>query len=186
MNKAKLWLVGIIVVSVMVLVFMVFGGSKSPDNIKLGMTYEEVIKVAGEPDYDGYKKSNHVEYNDKSVWFKDGKVTSGQTVGIMEEAKKNGDKEKQAAQDMKYKASFFGRKPVAEIQEKVNVYPATRFNDGMMYMWANDGNKLVRVDTNDGYTTVHKYDEDTDDGLGQVLYTGKTILQKQDKKVVYQ
>lgn len=157
----------------------------SPNKIKLGMSYEEVLKVAGKPDYDGYKEYNKVDYGDYDIWFKNGKVTSGNTKEIMAQAKEIADKEKDKSQDLKYNASFFGRKPVAEIQEKNYVYPSVRVDEGMMYMWANEGDKLIRLDTDDGYTTVYKYDENADEGVGQTLYTGKTIVQKQDKTIVY-
>lgn len=83
-------------------------------------------------------------------------------------------------------AQAFG-KPVDQIQRMPSVYTADQVDDNMVYTWKPDGlPKLVRVDSPDNFTTVYKYDKNGEhNALGEKLYEGRTIYQKQKAPIIY-
>lgn len=61
-----------------------------------------------------------------------------------------------------------------------SAYKAVRSGDEMWYLY-NPGEGqplLLRVDEPGDMTTVYVYDKKKENGRGQVLYTGRTIYQK--------
>ena len=83
-------------------------------------------------------------------------------------------------------AQSFGAKPVAEIQRMPSTYVTEQVGNKTIYGWHPEGlPELVRVDdpeTNN--TDVYVFDKNGQDNmLGQHLYTGRTIFQKQPKYV---
>ena len=83
-------------------------------------------------------------------------------------------------------AQSFGTKPVAEIQRMPSTYVTEQVGNKTIYGWHPEGlPELVRVDdpeTNN--TDVYVFDKNGQDNmLGQHLYTGRTIFQKQPKYV---
>lgn len=83
-------------------------------------------------------------------------------------------------------AQSFGTKPVAEIQRMPSVYTSDQVEDNMVYTWhPQDMPLLVRVDAPGNFTTVYKYDKNGEhNALGEKLYTGRTIYQRQPKYVL--
>lgn len=82
-------------------------------------------------------------------------------------------------------AQSFGTKPVAEIQRMPSVYTSDQVEDNMVYTWHPQNMPLlVRVDAPGNFTTVYKYDKNGEhNALGEKLYTGRTIYQRQPKYV---
>lgn len=162
--------------------------SLSYKKIKVGMTYNDMIKVAGKPDYDGYKNSKYVTYEDKNIYFNKGKVRGGDTKELVDEVKKNGDdKKKQEQEDreiLQYRAERFGQKTVESLQRPNSPYQSEKVQEGMIYTTKYNGEMLVRLDTDDGYTHVSEFDKNSETGMGKDLYTGKTILQDSPNYVI--
>ncbi len=152
------------------------------------MSYNEMINVAGKPDYDGYKEYQYVTYDNKDVYFKNDKVHGGTTQELMDQIKSSSTaKESSKVKDddkVKSRAKYFGQLDVESLQ-KNDIYKSMQIENGIMYTDHTDNPMLIRIDTDDGYTKVYKYNPHSKDNLGDNLYTGKTILQKQKQTYVY-
>ncbi|MFP7243123.1 hypothetical protein [Pediococcus pentosaceus] len=161
----------------------------STDRIRLGMTKEQVIKVAGKPEYDGYKEYNHIEYKDGDVWFTNGKASSGGVPGIVNEVKRKADSERAARKekyqkiaDDKLTAEMIGTAPVAKIQKMDPIYKPFEFDDGIIYLRTMGGTTYARVDSiSDQMTRVYYYKPEAENGLGDNLYVGRTIINEPPK-----
>ena len=162
--------------------------SLSYKKIKIGMTYNEMIKVAGKPDYDGYKDYEYVTYKDKNIYFKNGKVHGGNTKELMDQVKSSSESKKSSKQldtdKIKSCAKYLGQKDVETLQKR-NIYKSMRIDEGIMYTDNTSMPMLIRIDTDDGYTTVYEFNKNSKNSLGNELYTGKTIMQKQKPTYVY-
>lgn len=118
----------------------------------------------------------------QSTSFSTSKTDSNNSKETSQKTEKN---KNQQQNDLKYQAQYFGQKDVETLQKMSSTYKSMRVDDGMMYTFHFNNDMLVRVDTDDGYTTVYKYDENANDGLGEQLYNGKTIMQKEKRSYYY-
>ncbi len=86
-------------------------------------------------------------------------------------------------------AQRFGTKPFEEIQRMPSVYKITDLGNGEIQVgWHPEHLPLlVRIDdTTQNVTKVYQYDKDKPDRRGKLLYTGRTIYQKNKRPVVYE
>lgn len=123
------------------------------------------------------------------LYFSKGKLTGGEDKSIQAQVtKKNTAKKSSKANKRQYllsQAKYFGTKDVESIQKATYAYASAEIDGGMMYMWKSQAGKLIRVDLDEyGKTAVYKYDDSKDNGLGEQLYIGKTILQKKPRTTV--
>lgn len=85
-------------------------------------------------------------------------------------------------------AQAFGTKPSEEIQRMPSVYKTLEYGNDLYIIW-NPGNglpTLLRVDdTVNNVTKVYKYDKNSNDRKGKLLYTGRTIIQKNKRPIIY-
>ena len=154
--------------------------------VEYGMTMDEVINAIGvQPtDRDDYT----LYYGDEDFDFNENKLIGASVKSVQDKidakfkADQQSEKKQREEQDsLKYQAQYFGQKDVETLQKMSSTYKSTRIDNGMMYTFHFNNDMLIRVDTDDGYTTVYKYDENTSDGLGDKLYSGKTIMQKEKR-----
>lgn len=81
-------------------------------------------------------------------------------------------------------ARSFGNKDVESLQKySSSVYPSTEINVGMEYAYKSPAGTLYRIDNST--TNITKVYSDKNGKLGNLLYTGRTILQKQGTKIIY-
>lgn len=80
----------------------------------------------------------------------------------------------------------FGEKTTQTLNEQSQYVAHTQLDNGNMeYMDTINDVKMNRIDDyTTGVTTVYLHDDSKSDGLGRVLYTGKTIAQDDKKKTV--
>lgn len=86
-------------------------------------------------------------------------------------------------------AQRFGTKPFEEIQRMPSVYKVTDLGNGEIQVGWHPENMplLIRVDnTTQNITKVYQYDKNKSDRRGKLLYTGRTIYQKNKRPVVYE
>ncbi|MGY4734960.1 outer membrane protein assembly factor BamE domain-containing protein [Weissella cibaria] len=155
--------------------------------VKLGMTKKQVKKILGKPDRVDSGMLTYEKYG--YLYFSKGKLTGGEDKSIQAQVtKKNAAKKSSKAnkrQTLLSQAKYFGTKDVESIQKATYAYASTEIDGGMMYMWKSKAGKLIRVDLDEyGKTAVYKYDDSKDNGLGEQLYIGKTILQKEPRTTV--
>lgn len=168
----------------------------SPYNkIKLGMSQKDVIKILGRP---SSKSSTDLKYGSQSLTFSEDKLIFGtpnqltpKISSSVSESNKNKtkkeptDQQKQQAQEEHIRsfARTFGNKPAQEVQEKSYAYSSRNIAGlGMVYMWKVDKDILMRIDGSDNITSVYLYDKNAENGKGQLLYQGHTIINKQKKQ----
>lgn len=165
------------------------------DSIRLGMTKDEITKILGTPTVDN---QNVIYYGTQSLSFIDNRLVSGtpnqlasQISNSASESNENKTKkepteqQKQQAQQEHVRsfARTFGNKPAQEIQEKSYAYSSRNVAGlGMVYMWKVDKDILMRIDGSDNITSVYLYDKNAENGKGQLLYQGHTIINKQKKQ----
>ncbi len=157
------------------------------ENLKIGTSKEEVIKKLGKPidDSDGL-----LTYHGFDLYFENNKLVGGNLPKLQKKAYKAGQERKQSEknkqQEIQNFAQSFGQKPVEEVQKEKMVYPSQRVGNQMMYSWRPDKDMptYIRVDDENGFTTVYLYDQNAKNGLGQQLYQGKTIMQKNKQPVI--
>lgn len=150
--------------------------------LKLGMTKKQVFEILGDPTDPNGRLVAWDKYGE-FYFDKSGKLIGGSPSYIQSLVNKKIAKEKE---DRKNKqnmllgyAQSFGTKAVADIQKNTAAINSMKIDGGMEYAEAFDnGISLVRIDTDDGYTTVYQADSNTENGLGKQLYQGKTIMQK--------
>ena len=85
-------------------------------------------------------------------------------------------------------AQAFGTKPSEEIQRMPSVYKTLEYGNDLYIIWS-PGNglpTLLRVDdTVNNVTKVYKYDKNSNDRKGKLLYTGRTIIQRNKRPIIY-
>ena len=85
-------------------------------------------------------------------------------------------------------AQSFGIKPSEEIQRMPSVYKTVEDEDNLLILW-NPGEGLPillrKDDTTTNVTTVYIYNKKGDNPEGKLLYTGRTIVQKNKRPVIY-
>lgn len=155
--------------------------------VKLGMTKKQVQQILGKPDRDDGGMLTYAKYG--YLYFSKGNLTGGEDKSIQAQVtKKNAAKKSSKANKRQYllsQAKYFGTKDVESIQKATYAYASAEIDGGMMYMWKSQAGKLIRVDLDEyGKTAVYKYDDSKDNGLGEQLYIGKTILQKKPRTTV--
>lgn len=179
--------------------------SKKPEydfsKVALDMTPDQVIKAIGQPT----KQDGDIYYYGHDVLkFWNGKLYNGSPKNISaaydaywtsanaaskaakESQKEQAEKEAQHEETFKIFARTFGTKDVESIQRD-GWFASTTINGQMAYSWKPEGyDTLIRIDTTgDQLTTVYRYDASSKNGLGEILYQGKTILQKRAKYYNY-
>lgn len=155
--------------------------------VKIGMSKSEVEKILGKPDSDDGDVVTYNKYG--ALYFSKDKLTGGEDNSIQSQASSKLSSQKAAQSekrsDLISQAKYFGTKDVESIQKATYAYASTSIDGGMMYMWKSSAGTLVRVDLDEsGKTVVYKYDDSKDNGLGEQLYVGKTILQKKPRTTV--
>ncbi|MFP7242389.1 hypothetical protein [Pediococcus pentosaceus] len=159
----------------------------SINRIKLGMTKEQVIKVAGKPDYDS-NSATYLKYGEHYIYFRNKKVSGGDTNNLEKEVKKQADekekKQREKREIIKYQAQRIGQKTVESLQKGPYPYNSIRVDGGMMYSIVYKNASFYRLDTDDGYTSVFLQDKNAPDGLGELLYTGKTLIRDKPQQVI--
>lgn len=165
--------------------------------LKFGMSLKKVKSIMGKP-YKEYKDESgywSLEYSkgditfgfneNKKLNYANGAAPQVEKQGYAYASSQKKDRKNKHERLIGF-AQSFGRKPFDTIQKMPSVYKTFEDNGYMYTLW-NTGNLgiLVRIDdTSNNVTKVFKYDKDTDDKLGELLYTGRTIIQK-EKRPVY-
>lgn len=166
--------------------------------ISLGMTQEQVISLLGQPTS---QSKIDLWYGDDDLNFdSSGKLYDGSPANIKKAAntvaaaqKSSEKKQDKVAADSSSKQSdlslyarTFGQKDVETLQKYgSSVYPSTKVSTGMMYGYKSPAGMLYRVDTtSNNITTVYKDNGSGD--LGDILYQGRTIVQKQHNTYILQ
>ncbi|CAK1238112.1 hypothetical protein [Fructobacillus cardui] len=156
-------------------------------NIKLGMTQKEISNKLGKPTS---QDEGIMTYGDNSLYFENGKLTGGSPKSIQEQVNKKNSQEKQDKSDKsnseKSAAQYFGSKSTQKLSEQASYVPRTQLGNGnMMYSETISNVHMYRVDDyQTGVTTVYKADDSKTDGLGVILYEGKTVAQDKSKTTV--
>lgn len=143
----------------------------------------EVIK-----DYDDKTKKSKTIYVKPNESFTSTKSalsssqqTSSSTTSQSSTRKERSSEDRQSK--LKSFARTFGNKPAQEIQEKSYAYSSQNIEGlGVVYMWKVDDDILMRVDGSDSITSVYLYDNNAENKQGQLLYQGRTIINKQKKQ----
>lgn len=156
------------------------------DNVKPDMSKDQVINAIGAQPTD--KDEYTLYYGDEDLDFNEDRLIGSSVQSIQDKvdakykAAQNSEKKQSEQRDsLKYQAQYFGQKDVETLQKMSSTYKSTRIDNGMMYTFHFNKDMLIRIDTDDGYTTVYKYDNNANDGLGEQLYNGKTIIQKENQ-----
>lgn len=159
--------------------------------VDAGMTMDQVIQAIGKQPTD--KDDNTLYYGKEDIDFSNGVLIGSSIKSIQDKVDdkfKNdasqASKKKNDAENLKSYAQYFGNLPVENIQSKPYAYKSSKIDNGMRYLYkVKDNSFLVRIDTNDGYTNVYTYDGNSDEKLGEDLYTGRTIFNNPEKKNYY-
>ncbi|MBS0941275.1 hypothetical protein JK161_00250 [Leuconostoc mesenteroides] len=159
--------------------------------VEYGMTMDQVINAVGKQptNRDNYA----LFYDDDDFDFTNDKLigSSVQSVQNKIDAKnraeeKSAKKEQEDQEQLKSQAKYFGNRSVEYVQNHPAAYSSAQIENGMRYVYFVKKNSyLVRIDTNDGYTSVYSYDGNSQNQLGNTLYVGKTILNQPAKKYYY-
>lgn len=156
-------------------------------NIKLGMTQNEVADKLGKP---SSQDDRVMTYGNNTLYFADGKLTGGSPKFIQQQVNQKNNNEKQKKTDdsnsEKSAAQYFGSKSTQKLADQASYVPRTQMSNGnMMYSETISNVKMYRIDDyQTGVTTVYKADESKDDGLGAILYQGKTVTQEKPKTTI--
>ncbi|EKP98171.1 hypothetical protein LCA12A_0950 [Lacticaseibacillus casei 12A] len=159
---------------------------KNADQLKLGMSEEQVKKIVGDPSaYDEYSWS----YATGFVYFKNGKVSGGTLGSLSSQVMDNASSASSAVQPQssptpensestqKAFAQSFGQKTVDRLQKMPSAYKSSQLDATTMeYMWNSGHGMMIRLDTADRMTSVYLYDSNADYGKGRLLYSGRTIF----------
>lgn len=170
---------------------------KRAKKLKFGMSFKKVKSIMGKP-YKEYKDESGywtLEYNKGAITFgfnenKKLNYANGAAPQIEKQGYAYASSQKEARKNKHDRligfAQSFGRKPFDTIQKMPSVYKTFEDNGYMYTLWnTGDLGILVRIDdTSNNVTKVFKYDKKADDKLGELLYTGRTIIQK-EKRPVY-
>lgn len=170
---------------------------KRAKKLKFGMSFKKVKSIMGKP-YKEYKDESGywtLEYNKGTITFgfnenKKLNYANGAAPQIEKQGYAYASSQKEARKNKHDRligfAQSFGRKPFDTIQKMPSVYKTFEDNGYMYTLWnTGDLGILVRIDdTSNNVTKVFKYDKKADDKLGELLYTGRTIIQK-EKRPVY-
>lgn len=173
---------------------------KRAKSLKYGMSVKEVkkimkVKPSGEEKDEAGNVSLTYGKDIVGLGFeKDSKLIIG-TSGAPQITKKGEKaatkkKEKRDNYNNKLKgfAQSFGIKPSEEIQRMPSVYKTVEDGDNLLILW-NPGDGLpilLRKDnTITNVTTVYVYNRKGDNPEGKLLYTGRTIVQKNKRPVIY-
>lgn len=153
------------------------------DRLKLGTTKEEVIRKIGKP-IDSTE--GMLTYNGFALYFENNKLVGGNLPKLQKKVnasiEKKKESESQKKQDLYNYAKIFGQIPVSELQKYSENYSSQRIGNDMMYVeTAPNEQKYIRIDDNNGFSTVYLYDANSKDCIGQQMYQGKTILQPEKK-----
>lgn len=145
--------------------------------LELGTSKKKVIKKLGKPERDD---DQMLTYHDFVLYFENDKLVGSDLPAIQKKVDKKIADKKAKKEQLKGQAQYFGRRPVDYIQKMPSAYKAVRSGDEMWYLYnPGDGQPLLlRVDEPGDMTTVYVYDKKKENGRGQVLYTGRTIYQK--------
>lgn len=157
-------------------------GKKGQKEITLGMSKEEVIDILGEPVADETDETGQemLIFDDGTSYFLESeRIVGGSTEDIMDQVSKQ---KKNTESSKKGFAISFGKKPTETLAERQFVYKAEQLDDTTMkYTWktgVDEVGTLIRIDSAERMTKVYLYDEDAEDGLGEELYSGRTIFDK--------
>ncbi|CAK1227798.1 hypothetical protein R55227_BLOPHJLP_00273 [Fructobacillus tropaeoli] len=156
-------------------------------NIKLGMTQKEVSDKLGKP---SSQDDRVMTYGNNTLYFADGKLNGGSPKFIQQQVNQKNSNEKQKKSDdsnnEKSAAQYFGSKSTQKLAEQASYVPRTQMSNGnMMYSETISNIKMYRIDDyQTGVTTVYKADESKEDGLGAILYQGKTVAQEKPKTTI--
>lgn len=153
------------------------------NRLKLGTTKEEVIRKIGKP-IDSTEGT--LVYNGFALYFENNKLVGGNLPKLQKKVnasiEKKKESESQKKQDLYNYAKIFGQIPVSELQKYSENYSSQRIGNDMMYVeTAPNEQKYIRIDDNNGFSTVYLYDANSKDCIGQQMYQGKTILQPEKK-----
>lgn len=159
--------------------------------VDAGMTMDQVIKAIGKQPTD--KDDNTLYYGKEDIDFSNGVLIGSSIKAIQDKVDdkfkseaSQASKQKNDAENLKSYAQYFGNLPVENIQSKPYAYKSSKIDNGMRYLYKVKANSfLVRIDTDDGYTNVYTYDGNSEEKLGEDLYTGRTIFNNPEKKNYY-
>lgn len=145
--------------------------------LELGASKKQVIKKLGKPERDD---NQMLTYHDFVLYFENDKLVGSDLPEIQKKVNKKIAVENARKKQLKGQAQYFGRRPVYDLQKMPSVYKAVRSGDEMWYLY-NPGEGqplLLRVDEPGDMTTVYVYNKKKENGRGRLLYTGRTIYQK--------
>lgn len=168
--------------------------------LRYGMTLNQVKRVMGsnylkeDKDEKGYPTLSYL--NDTVLLCFDKKRNLIQSLAGAEQVNTQREKavvaKKKAKKDYENRlvsfAQSFGSKPFETIQKMPSVYKIIQTKDNELQVeWKPEGLPLlIRVDnTTSNITKVYEYNKKVSNGLGRLLYTGRTILQKDKRPNVY-
>lgn len=159
--------------------------------VEYNMTIAQVINAVGKQPTD--KSDNEIYYGNDDFDFNDGKLI-GSSVKSIQNKKDNEFKKESSTRtkieseksNRKSQAQYFGTRSVEYVQKHPSAYNSGKIDNSMRYMYMIDkGDYLVRYDTDDGYTNVYSYDGNSENKLGDHLYTAKTIFNQPATKKYY-
>lgn len=145
--------------------------------LELGASKKQVIKKLGKPERDD---NQMLTYHDFVLYFENDKLVGSDLPEIQKKVDKKTAVENARKKQLKGQAQYFGRRPVYDLQKMPSAYKAVRSGDEMWYLY-NPGEGqplLLRVDEPGDMTTVYVYNKKKENGRGRLLYTGRTIYQK--------
>lgn len=168
--------------------------------LKYGMTLNQVKKVMGsnylkeDKDEKGYPTLSYL--NDTVLLCFDKKRNLIQSLAGAEQINTQREEavvaKEKAKEDYENRlvsfAQSFGSKPFETIQKMPSVYKIIQTKDNELQVgWKPEGLPLlIRVDnTTSNITKVYEYNKKVSNGLGRLLYTGRTILQKDKRPNIY-
>jgi hypothetical protein len=160
------------------------------DDVEPSMSMDQVISAIGKQPTD--RDEYTLYYGKEDLDFNENKLIGSSVQSIQDKIdakykaeQKAKEKKKNQEANLKSQAQYFGQKDVETLQKMSSTYKSLRIDNGMMYTFNFNGDMLVRVDSDDGYTNVYKYDTNASNGLGENLYTGKTIMQKEKRSYYF-
>lgn len=145
--------------------------------LELGASKKQVIKKLGKPERDD---NQMLTYHDFVLYFENDKLVGSDLPEIQKKVDKKIAVKNARKKQLKGQAQYFGRRPVYDLQKMPSSYKAVRSGDEMWYLY-NPGEGqplLLRVDEPGDMTTVYVYNKKKENGRGRLLYTGRTIYQK--------
>lgn len=159
--------------------------------VEYNMTMDQVINAVGQQPTD--KSDYELYYGDDDFDFNDGKLIGSSVKSVQVKidnrfkAESSSRKKEEADKSsQKSQAQYFGTRSVEYVQKHPSAYNSGKIDNGMEYMYMIDkGSYLVRYDTDDGYTNVYSYDGNSENKLGDTLYTGRTIFNQPATKKYY-